>query len=364
MSYKITSLSLAFLCVSATCLDVPEELASRTSERAYYLEARHIRYLRMLRKKKSRLRDVSFYPYPCARCGLVVDTGEDGITSLLISFNATINNMEGGDSQKSELNKSVKEVNDRFANTYFGYFIGKRLAFPIIWNYVKNTWAKYGLDRVLENGPWLIRMVPIILNGWTPNNKPKTEEITSAPGRITYSRALIEVSSEQALLETLVVVIGHTMETIDIEYEWQPPQCETCKIFGHTVEQCSKIIQVASLNEVPDDGFVEEDTWTNKAKTGSSKGYLGSDTDDSDSEEVKNVFVEDNGKLMDGLVDNARKKVEALPKKTPRKIGIWSGRKVDSPKRNVAFSLETKIHYFDRDDIEEVKHENAYIKKG
>ncbi|GJW75393.1 hypothetical protein Tco_0134763 [Tanacetum coccineum] len=65
MSYKITSLSLAFLCVSATCLDVPEELASRTSERAYYLEARHIRYLRMLRKKKSRLRDVSFYPYPC-----------------------------------------------------------------------------------------------------------------------------------------------------------------------------------------------------------------------------------------------------------------------------------------------------------
>ncbi|GJW75391.1 RNA-directed DNA polymerase, eukaryota [Tanacetum coccineum] len=239
MSYKITSLSLAFLCVSATCLDVPEELASRTSERAYYLEARHIRYLRMLRKKKSRL-GMSLIPYPCARCGLVVDTGEDGITSLLISFNATINNMEGGDSQKSELNK------------------------------------------VLENGPWLIRMVPIILNGWTPNNKPKTEEITSAPGRITYSRALIEVSSEQALLETLVVVIGHTMETIDIEYEWQPPQCETLP---------------------------------NEASTSTLKA---------NGQEQLHA-EQDNGKLMDGLVDNARKKVEALPKKTPRKIGIWSG---------------------------------------
>ncbi|GKB59387.1 hypothetical protein Tco_0915573, partial [Tanacetum coccineum] len=48
---------------------------------------------------------------------------------------------------------------------------------------------------------------------------------------------------------------------------------------------------------------------------------------DSDIEEVKNVFVEDNGKPMDGLVDDARKNEEAPPKKTPRKTGIWSGRK-------------------------------------
>nr|GEV27791.1 hypothetical protein [Tanacetum cinerariifolium] len=41
--------------------------------------------------------------------------------------------------------------------------------------------------------------------------------------------------------------------------------------------------------------------------------------DDSDSEEVENVFVKDNEKLMNGLVDDARVKVEATPKKTPRK---------------------------------------------
>ncbi|GKF87502.1 hypothetical protein Tco_0258379, partial [Tanacetum coccineum] len=78
---------------------------------------------------------------------------------------------------------------------------------------------------------------------------------------------------------------------------------------------------------------------------------------------------EDNGKF----VDDTQKKVDAPPKKTPRKTCIWSGRKVDSPKRNVVFSPETKVHYFDRDDmdfndmgqaIEEVEHENAYSGNG
>ncbi|GJW33084.1 hypothetical protein Tco_0053116 [Tanacetum coccineum] len=69
-------------------------------------------------------------------------------------------------------------------------------------------------------------------------------------------------------------------------------------------------------------------------------------------------------KPMDGLVDDARKKVEAPPKKSPKKTGIWLGRKADSPKRNVAFSLETKFHYFDREDIDEVEYENAYSKKS
>ncbi|GJT36875.1 hypothetical protein Tco_0936740 [Tanacetum coccineum] len=56
---------------------------------------------------------------------------------------------------------------------------------------------------------------------------------------------------------------------------------------------------------------------------------------------------EDNGKL----VDDTRKKVEAPPKKTSRKTGIWLGRKADSPKRNVVFS-PTKVRYFDRDDMD------------
>ncbi|GJR20091.1 zinc knuckle CX2CX4HX4C containing protein [Tanacetum coccineum] len=74
--------------------------------------------------------------------------------------------------------EAVEAVNARFTNTLYGYFIGNRLAFPLVENYVNNTWAKYGLKRiqlheefflfqfntregmesVLENGPWLIRL--------------------------------------------------------------------------------------------------------------------------------------------------------------------------------------------------------------
>ncbi|GKC68048.1 hypothetical protein Tco_1100646, partial [Tanacetum coccineum] len=60
------------------------------------------------------------------------------------------------------------------------------------------------------------------------------------------------------------------------------------------------------------------------------------------------VVDEDNEKHMDDLVDDTRKKVGASPKKT----SIWSSRKADSPKSNVVFSPETKVHCFDRDDME------------
>ncbi|GJR29853.1 hypothetical protein Tco_1106085 [Tanacetum coccineum] len=66
---------------------------------------------------------------------------------------------------------------------------------------------------------------------------------------------------------------------------------------------------------------------------------------------VSNTFStleKDIGKPMDNLIDDTRKKMETLPRKT----SIWSGTKVDSPERNVVFSPETKLHYFDRDDIE------------
>ncbi|GKE21378.1 helicase-like protein, partial [Tanacetum coccineum] len=79
---------------------------------------------------------------------------------------------------------AVEEVSSRFQNTLYGFFIRKRLAFPLVENYVKNTWAKYGftrvmldddfflfqletkdgMEKVIEGGPWLIRLVLLFLN--------------------------------------------------------------------------------------------------------------------------------------------------------------------------------------------------------
>ncbi|GKE29235.1 zinc knuckle CX2CX4HX4C containing protein [Tanacetum coccineum] len=82
-------------------------------------------------------------------------------------------------------------------------------------------------------------------------------------GRNTCARALIEVSSEKELLESLVVAIpfpnetGHTLEMIKIEYEWQPPRCAECKIFDHTDDHWPKKIKEATKDPITNDGFTE-----------------------------------------------------------------------------------------------------------
>lgn len=80
-------------------------------------------------------------------------------------------------------------------------------------------------------------------------------------GPSSYARALIEITLDQDLKENLVVAIpclngmGYTMENIRVEYEWQPPRCDACKIFGHYNDQYPKNINVRRSNEVKEDGF-------------------------------------------------------------------------------------------------------------
>ncbi|GKD21964.1 zinc knuckle CX2CX4HX4C containing protein, partial [Tanacetum coccineum] len=164
----------------------------------------------------------------------------------------------------------VDEISDKFANTLYGYFIGERLAFPIVEAYVKNTWAKYGFERAifhngffffkfsshegmvktLDAGPWFIRSMPIFLYEWSANTKLKKEEIKTVPvwvkfhnvpmvafsktglslittqlgrpimldactsdmcldpwGHNSYAQVLVELSSECDVLESIVVAI-------------------------------------------------------------------------------------------------------------------------------------------------------------
>nr|GFB62065.1 hypothetical protein [Tanacetum cinerariifolium] len=90
---------------------------------------------------------------------------------------------------------------ERLSNTIYGYFIGKRVAFPVVENYVFNAWGKFGIqkvmnakgfyflkfssmkgaDDVLENEPWMIRQVPIILNRWPPSTSLTKENHSSVP---------------------------------------------------------------------------------------------------------------------------------------------------------------------------------------
>ncbi|GJZ54074.1 hypothetical protein Tco_0608959 [Tanacetum coccineum] len=56
----------------------------------------------------------------------------------------------------------VRAINECFANTVYGFFLGKRVAYLVFS-------SKDGLDAMLENGPWFFRNTSFILKMWNPN---------------------------------------------------------------------------------------------------------------------------------------------------------------------------------------------------
>ncbi|GJY36505.1 copia protein [Tanacetum coccineum] len=79
----------------------------------------------------------------------------------------------------------------------------KRVAYPVVANYVRNTWGKFslvksmlnsstglfsfqfssmdGLNSMLENGPWFIRNHPLILRKWNPDVDLLKEDVGNVP---------------------------------------------------------------------------------------------------------------------------------------------------------------------------------------
>nr|GEV56215.1 probable receptor-like protein kinase At1g49730 [Tanacetum cinerariifolium] len=45
--------------------------------------------------------------------------------------------------------ESIRAISERFVNTAYGYFLGKRAAYPVVAKYVRNTWCKYGMVRLM-----------------------------------------------------------------------------------------------------------------------------------------------------------------------------------------------------------------------
>ncbi|XP_022024374.1 uncharacterized protein LOC110924688 [Helianthus annuus] len=155
----------------------------------------------------------------------------------------------------------------------------------------------------------MIRNKPLFLNIWSPTNSLKKDELkkvtvwvklhdvplvaysddglsmlaskigspvrldsyavdmcNEAWGRSSNARALIEISADQDLKDTITKAIPeldgnkYVTETIRVEYEWEPPRCAHCCVFGHDSEECPTRIGSTSKSPinrpiVDEDGF-------------------------------------------------------------------------------------------------------------
>ncbi|GJS45332.1 hypothetical protein Tco_0595453 [Tanacetum coccineum] len=65
-------------------------------------------------------------------------------------------------------------------------------------------------------------------------------------GQSSFERCLIEVRVDTILKDSVTMGTplpnceGFTKEMVHVDYEWKPPCCDNCKIFGHVHDQCPK----------------------------------------------------------------------------------------------------------------------------
>nr|GEW93016.1 hypothetical protein [Tanacetum cinerariifolium] len=179
---------------------------------------------------------------------------------------------------------SIRAISERFANTAYGFFLGKRWHTLLLL-----TISIDGLDAILENGPWFIWNNPFILKKWHPDENLLKEDISTVPvwvklhgvpvtafsedglsaiatklgtplildfytsnvcmqswGRSSYARVMIELRANVELKDNIVVAMpkitreGHYTCNVHVEYEWKPPRCLSCKVFRHIHEECLK----------------------------------------------------------------------------------------------------------------------------
>nr|GEV16681.1 hypothetical protein [Tanacetum cinerariifolium] len=147
---------------------------------------------------------------------------------------------------------------------------GKKVAYPVVANYVRNTWGKYGLvrsmfspptylfsfqfsfidglDATLENGPCEDGLsaiatkpgIPFMLDSYT------SHMCLQSWGRSSYARVMIELRADVELKENIVVDMpkitkeGNYTCNFCVVYKWKHPRRSSCKVFRHIHEECPK----------------------------------------------------------------------------------------------------------------------------
>lgn len=65
---------------------------------------------------------------------------------------------------------------------------------------------------------------------------------------------MIKINASNDFRKDLVLAVpklvgeGYTKETIRIEYEWEPPRCGTCLLYGHLNDDCPKFAPKRVVN--------------------------------------------------------------------------------------------------------------------
>ncbi|GJW36540.1 beta-caryophyllene synthase, partial [Tanacetum coccineum] len=170
--------------------------------------------------------------------------------------------------------KSIRAISEWFANTEYGFFLGKRVAYPIVANYVKNTWGKYGLVKTMLNsstrifffkfssidgldvmlvyGPWFIHNNPFILKKWNPDVNLLKEDVGNILVWVKLHGVSVTAFSEDSLSAIATklgtpLMLDYYISDMCIK-SWG--RCACCKVFGHDLNDCPKNINTDVVKNI------------------------------------------------------------------------------------------------------------------
>ncbi|GJX69407.1 RNA-directed DNA polymerase, eukaryota, reverse transcriptase zinc-binding domain protein [Tanacetum coccineum] len=116
-----------------------------------------------------------------------------------------------------------------------------------------------GMEFVLENGSWMIKLHNVPLEAWTSNgisaiasglgkplimDKTTTKMCRGGIGNFRYARVLVEIQADKEFKDKIKICYRNKTqrtkcsEFVKVEYSWKPLKCCESKVFGHTENTC------------------------------------------------------------------------------------------------------------------------------
>nr|GEZ08754.1 RNA-directed DNA polymerase, eukaryota, reverse transcriptase zinc-binding domain protein [Tanacetum cinerariifolium] len=131
-----------------------------------------------------------------------------------------------------------------------GYFVGYRMSIQELrtepktlplWNKLMNppleAWSTKGLSALASRIG-----TPLIMDAMT------TSMCNQGIGRLGYTTMLVEVNADKVLPSHIDVMYRNSdndekfMKKVRVEYDWKPPMCSQCKVFGHADSRCPQMV--------------------------------------------------------------------------------------------------------------------------
>ncbi|KAL0439821.1 UNVERIFIED_CONTAM: hypothetical protein Slati_2465100 [Sesamum latifolium] len=162
----------------------------------------------------------------------------------------------------------IRSGSQHWSNMAVGYFLGRRLYFHHVNEFVRSVWPmvrevtasssgffffQFKTNAAMEEVPMWIKLRHLPVELWTTEGlstvasgigKPLyPDAITRACTRLDFARVCIMLDINSKLPKHIVIMVpredgSETPCKVDVEYEWLPPKCTACMTLGHSAKGC------------------------------------------------------------------------------------------------------------------------------